>query len=152
MKTDIASNLDDKEQEFVQFGVNIQTIASILLYQANVILKPYNLTFQQYNVLRILISAEKKEVSINYISARMMDKNSNGSRLVDKLEKKGWVKKQESLIDKRTVNVQITESGVRLLDVVYKMILTEYLEKISKVISFDETKMVNSILNRTLNS
>ncbi len=152
MKTDIASNLDEKEQEFVQFGINIQTIASTLTYQANVILKPYNLTFQQYNVLRILVSAEKKEVSVNYISARMLDKNSNGSRLVDKLEKKGWVKKEESLIDKRTVDVQITESGTQILDVVYKIILSEYLGKMSKAISPEEAQIINLIFNRMLKS
>ena len=81
-----------------------------------------------------------------------MDKNSNGSRLVDKLEKKGWVKKEESLIDKRTVDVQITESGTQILDVVYKIILSEYLGKMSKAISPEEAQIINLIFNRMLKS
>lgn len=78
-------------------------------------LKPYDLTLQQYNVLRILRGQYPKPVRVNDIIERMLDKMSNASRLVDKLLLKGWVKRTECPNDRRAVDVVITEEGLALL-------------------------------------
>lgn len=79
------------------------------------LLKPYDLTSPQYNVLRILRGQHPKPVQVNDIIERMMDKMSNASRLVDKLLAKGLVKRTECPHDRRAVDVVITEEGLKLL-------------------------------------
>ena len=58
-------------------------------------LKPYGITMQQFNVLRIL-NGQKKPISTNEIRSRMLDRMSDVSRIVERLHKKGFVKRSES--------------------------------------------------------
>ena len=79
------------------------------------VLKPFDLTSPQYNVLRILRGQYPKPVQVNDIIERMMDKMSNASRLVDKLLAKSLVIRTECPHDRRAVDVVITEKGLSLL-------------------------------------
>lgn len=85
------------------------------------LLKPYDLTSQQYNVLRILRGQYPNPVRVNDIIERMLDKMSNASRLVDKLLLKGLVKRTECPHDRRAVDVVITEAGMEILSDLDKM-------------------------------
>tara|TARA_R100001015_G_scaffold9368_1_gene3665 strand:- start:229 stop:708 length:480 start_codon:yes stop_codon:yes gene_type:complete len=78
-------------------------------------LKPFDLTSQQYNVLRILRGQYPQAISVNAICDRMIDKMSNVSRLVDKLKAKGWVERRVNLEDRRQMDISITEAGLNLL-------------------------------------
>ncbi|MCF8463690.1 MAG: MarR family transcriptional regulator [Flavobacteriales bacterium] len=78
-------------------------------------LKPFDLTSQQYNVLRILRGSSPKALSTSCIRDRMLDKMSDASRIVDRLHKKGWLEKKTCAADKRLVDVHITKSGLELL-------------------------------------
>ena len=78
-------------------------------------LKPFGLTNQQYNVLRILRGSNPKPLSTSSIRERMLDKMSDASRIVDRLYKKGWVSKVVCPTDKRLVDVMITEKGLEVL-------------------------------------
>lgn len=78
-------------------------------------LRPYGLTLPQYNVLRILRGQYPQTAMINDISERMLDKMSNASRLVDKLVDKGLVKRTVNAIDRRAVDITITDKGLALL-------------------------------------
>ncbi|MCA0381072.1 MAG: MarR family transcriptional regulator [Bacteroidetes bacterium] len=78
------------------------------------LLDHFNLTNQQYNILRILRSAEEP-LSTMQIRDRMLDKMSDTSRIVDRLVLKGLVQKSVSLHDKRLVDVVISEKGLSLL-------------------------------------
>src|SRR5690606_28450337 len=73
------------------------------------------LTPQQFNVLRILRGQNKKPVSVNLIAGRMIDRMSNVSRLVDKLKAKGLVSRLPSKMDKRQVDILISNKGMKLL-------------------------------------
>jgi DNA-binding MarR family transcriptional regulator len=77
--------------------------------------KSYQLTHQQYNILRILKGQHPKEVSIKDIKRRMIDKMSNVGRLVEKLQQKGFVEKVENLNDRRVMFVHLTDTGFNLL-------------------------------------
>jgi DNA-binding MarR family transcriptional regulator len=79
------------------------------------LLRPYDLTIQQYNVLRILKGQYPKSVRVNDIIDRMLDKMSNASRLVDKLVQKKWAHRVESELDRRAVDVTITKLGIKML-------------------------------------
>jgi len=80
------------------------------------LLKTYGLTVAQFNVLRILKGQHPKPASVNLIIERMLDKNSNASRLVDKLLAKGLVDRQVSPTDRRKVEVGISQEGIKLLE------------------------------------
>ena len=79
------------------------------------VLKPFGLTLQQYNVLRILRGQHPNPVKVSDITERMLDKMSNASRLVDKLVAKQLVLRTECPSDRRAVDVVITDLGMALL-------------------------------------
>ena len=79
------------------------------------LLKPFGLTLQQYNVLRILRGQYPNPVKVSDITERMLDKMSNASRLVDKLVLKQFVLRTECPSDRRAVDVVITDQGMALL-------------------------------------
>ncbi|GAB2952914.1 MarR family transcriptional regulator [Hymenobacter coalescens] len=77
--------------------------------------KPYGLTLPQYNVLRILRGQHPKPATVNLLIERMLDKTSNASRIVDKLEAKGLVTRQICPSNRRAVDIRITDAGLDLL-------------------------------------
>ncbi|MCJ8165357.1 MarR family transcriptional regulator [Pontibacter sp. E15-1] len=79
------------------------------------IFKPFGVTLPQYNVLRILRGQHPKPATISLLIERMLDKTSNASRIVDKLEAKELVTRKQCPADRRTVDVLITEKGLTLL-------------------------------------
>jgi DNA-binding MarR family transcriptional regulator len=79
------------------------------------IFKKFDITPQQYNVLRILRGSLPNPLSPIQIRERMLDKMSDTSRLVSRLEKKGLVVKNVSFNDKRFIDVLISEKGLELL-------------------------------------
>lgn len=77
--------------------------------------KPFDVTTQQYNVLRILRGQYPNAANINMIKERMLDRMSDASRIVDRLVKMGLATKQTNILDKRNTDVIITEEGLELL-------------------------------------
>ena len=84
--------------------------------------KSYQLSHQQYNILRILRGQHPNGVSVNDIKRRMIDKMSNVSRLVEKLKQKGYVVREECAADRRVVFVLLTAVGIALLSEIDKTI------------------------------
>ena len=80
------------------------------------LLKPYKLTSQQYNLLRILRGQYPNPVTVNLLIERMLDKMSNASRIVDRLVKKNLVLRKSCPEDRRRVDIVITDKGMKLLD------------------------------------
>ena len=79
------------------------------------LLRPFGLTSPQYNILRILNGSLPKSLSVLDIKSRMLDRSSNVSRLVEKLRQAGFVERVPSAVDRRMVEVTISETGKRLL-------------------------------------
>jgi len=84
-------------------------------------IKQFGLTNQQYNVLRILRGQKNHCISVNEISVRMIDRMSNVSRLIDKLEKKALVERKVNSNDRRQVDIKIADKGVELIKEVEKI-------------------------------
>src|SRR5690606_3869380 len=87
-----------------------------VLEKLKVFLAEDDITTQQYNMLRILRGSYPTPLSTLQIRDRMLDKMSDTSRIVDRLIKKGLVKKTVCSTDKRLVDVLITEEGQMLLN------------------------------------
>ena len=94
-----------------------------LLYTANWVLNkqhdffsPFGITVQQFNILRILRGQHPKSISATEVKSRMIDKNSDVSRLLDRLALKNLISKTTCPSDKRATDVRITEEGLELLN------------------------------------
>lgn len=101
-----------KEQEVF---LNIQRTAEVLGWAMNEVLKPFELTSVQYNVLRILRGAGEEGIKCSEISERLITKDSDITRLLDRLEKRGLVGRERDKQDRRIVNSRITGQGLELL-------------------------------------
>lgn len=78
--------------------------------------KSFGLTTPQFNILRILRGQHPHPSTVNLLIERMLDKSSNASRIVDKLESKGLVIRKQCSSDRRAVDVYISQSGLDLLE------------------------------------
>jgi DNA-binding MarR family transcriptional regulator len=107
--------------------------------------KTYGLTPQQYNVLRILRGQFPGSISTSEIKARMLDKNSDASRIVDRLTLKAWVTKKECPDDRRLVDVTITKDGLDLLKRMDNK--TNQLDK-SLGLTEKDANLLNELLNK----
>jgi DNA-binding MarR family transcriptional regulator len=95
--------------------LSILRTASELSYTADKSLREFGITQPQYNVLRILRGAGAEGLCRNEISSRMVTATPDMSRLLDRMEKSGWITRKRSEGDKRQVSTFITESGKKAL-------------------------------------
>jgi len=96
--------------------INLSFTEKHLTYSFLQFLKEYGLTEPQYNILRVLRGFQSQgPSSIGFIKERMLDRNSDVSRLIDKLFEKGLVDRKESKSDRRQKDVEITDQGLQLL-------------------------------------
>lgn len=96
--------------------INLTYTVNLLNHAFYQYIKQHEITAQQYNVLRVLRGFRSEgPVSIGFIKDRMLDKNSDVSRIVDKLYQKGMVKRKENKADRRQKDVAISDKGLELL-------------------------------------
>ncbi|WP_276498273.1 MarR family winged helix-turn-helix transcriptional regulator [Pontibacter litorisediminis] len=103
------------KNEYQKVYINLVYTAGFLEQKQAALFKPYGITLPQYNILRILRGQHPKPATISLLIERMLDKTSNASRIVDKLEAKGLVTRKQCPADRRTVDVLITDKGLELL-------------------------------------
>ncbi|WP_240927978.1 MarR family winged helix-turn-helix transcriptional regulator, partial [Cellulophaga sp. Z1A5H] len=97
-------------------------------------LKPFDVSLQQFNVLRILRGQNGKAANLSTLNERMVTKMSNTTRLVDKLILKGYVERTTCESNRRKVEIYITASGQEVLLKMDKAMITSediILEKFS---------------------
>jgi DNA-binding MarR family transcriptional regulator len=80
------------------------------------VLRGADLSLSQYNVLRILRGAGKDGLPCGEISARMIRRDPDLTRLLDRLEKRGLVERARGTADRRVVTATITDQGLKLLE------------------------------------
>jgi DNA-binding MarR family transcriptional regulator len=103
------------KDEYQKAYINVVFTAGWLQVKQAALFKPFGITLPQFNVLRILRGQHPKPATVNLLIERMMDKTSNASRIVDKLEAKGLVSRKQCPNDRRSVDILITETGLQLL-------------------------------------
>jgi DNA-binding MarR family transcriptional regulator len=101
--------------EYHKAAVNVIFSYNWLVDYQVKLFKPYGITMQQYNILRILRGQQPNPATIKLIKERMLDKMSDASRIVEKLRLKGLVDRNICPNDRRNVDVCITEKGLGLL-------------------------------------
>ena len=134
------------KSELQRAAVNVLYTASWLNMKNTETLKPFELTPQQFNVLRILRGQHPKPATVNLLMQRMLDKSSNASRLVDRLLEKGFVTRETNRQDKRAVDVYISQKGMDVLDTIDRTIglLESHLDHLSD----SEARMLSDLLDK----
>lgn len=101
--------------EFHKASVNLMFTSQWLRHQVQLKVQPFGITMQQFNALRILRGQAGRGITTSEIRDRLIDRNSDASRLVDRLVKMGLAKRDTHQDDRRLVSVTISEKGMELL-------------------------------------
>ena len=112
-------------------------------------LKPYGISTQQFNILRVLRSATDW-MAMHKVNELMIIKSPNITRLADKLVTKALIKRERSEEDRRVVYVQITNEGLKLLtqiDIEHESELSDYMDSFTT----EEAIMITKILKKIRN-
>ncbi len=109
----IQSNLTNKLE--TKTVINIVYTSRTVEERLLTILKTYDISAPQYNVLRILRGQKGAPANLSTVQERMVDKSSNTTRLIDKLIKKALVKRQVCKDNRRKIELFITTQGLELL-------------------------------------
>jgi DNA-binding MarR family transcriptional regulator len=132
--------------EILKAILNIEFTGNWLDAEANKVLKPFDISSQQYNVLRILKGQGDNAISVNNIMSRMINKMSNASRLVEKLRKKGLIERVICEADRRQVDVRITNKGLQLLIETGKEM--KQFDQMKSKLTEKEAKSLNDLLEK----
>lgn len=143
IETDIQQN--KFRNVYQKLTVNLIFSANWLTEKVKHFLQQEDITPQQYNILRIL-RGSKKPLSTLQIRERMLDKMSDTSRIVERLVKKELLEKKTCSIDKRLVDVKITDSGLALLNRLEEK--NNQLDAILEQLSIDEAILLNDLLDK----
>lgn len=134
------------KSEWQKVNLNILFTSYWIQNQVKEILKDYDLTNQQFNVLRILRGAYPNPLSNTIIRNRMLDKMSDVSRILVRLQEKELIIKQDNGKDRRASDITISPKGLKLLESID--IKETELEGISKNLSEEEARLLNNLCDK----
>ena len=110
-------------------------------------LKPFDLSIEQFNVLRILRGQKGQPITLQDIQDRMVSKMSNTTRLVDKLIKKDFVHRQTCKTNRRKVDISITDEGLAILKTLDPLI-DQAEQNVTQNLSKKELEQLNTLLSK----
>jgi len=133
---------DDKHR----FVSNLVYTSGWLKNKLNNTLKPFKISSQQFNILRIL-RGDGDWLAMNMVKERMIEKSPNATRLADKLIVKKLIERERSESDRRVVFVKITATGLELLKKIDEQV-NDVFDNFSEGITTKEAKKFSAILDR----
>lgn len=116
MKLEQAIQSTKFKSEVQKAGLNIMYTAWWLKTLSCKELKDFGLTHEQYNVLRILKGKHPEQMCVKDIAGRMIEKNSNIPRIIDRLNEKKFVKRTQGVEDARQTVISLTQAGINVLE------------------------------------
>ena len=148
--------IEDEIKSSVPLNISKKIILNVLYTQNvvnekfNEILKPYDLSGEQYNVLRILRGQKGNPANMCLIQERMVAKTSNTTRLVDKLLLKNLVTRNVCPDNRRKIEVAITQKGLDILSELDPKVI-EHENYFSENLSTEELEQLNALLEKYRN-
>jgi DNA-binding MarR family transcriptional regulator len=143
---------DEIKQE--HFESNLHKALVNLLYTFNwhrdllhSIFKQYDLQQQHYNILRILKGKHPEPVSPGYIKEVMLDKGTDLTRLLDKLERKNLINRKLCPSNRRKIDINLTSEGIALLDKVRPTFDKQH-ELLANNLTDNEAEMLSNLLDK----
>jgi DNA-binding MarR family transcriptional regulator len=135
--------------EYHKASVNIVFTGKWMQQIGADMLRRFDLTLQQYNVLRILKGKYPDPVNLGYIRHRMLDPMSDASRVVENLRKKGLIERNIREDNRRMADILITETGITLVEETYKE--NDRMDKLLHALNDDEIAQLNFLLDKLRN-
>jgi len=123
--------------------INILYTANWITSKQNMFFKPFGISPQQYNILRILNGANQP-LKVQTIKERMIDRAPNATRLMDKLCAKKLIERLNSETDRRIVHIEITNKGKKLL----KEISNDFNDDLIKNLSENDAQKLSDLLDK----
>ena len=130
--------------------LNILFTQNCIADKFNEILKPYELSSEQYNVLRILRGQNGKAVNMCLLQERMIAKTSNTTRLVDKLLLKSLVTREICPSNRRKMEIEITQKGLNVLTELEPQVRNQEVS-LAQNITNEELITLNNLLEKYRN-
>ena len=141
---DISKDINSKfKNSKLKALINIKYTSNWLNSKENDFFKPYGISPQQYNILRILRGAKDK-IKVQVVKDRMVERAPNATRLMDKLCDKNLIERDRCEHDRRVVYVKITKEGLVLLSTIDIQENFKFLDKISE----EEAVTLSAILDK----
>lgn len=132
--------------EYQKTIINIYYTNCYIFSKFQNLLSEYKLTVQQYNILRILRGQFPGVATIGTIKERMLDKNSDITRIIDRLMVKQLVERKNSKSDRRVTEVKITTKGINILKEMDLLDLKS--DSILSHLSQTDLKKLNELLDK----
>ncbi len=139
----LSKNLDPREE----VDLNLRVAVSLLDTGFNKLMDSYNITGAQYNVLRILKGVYPEGHARCEIATRMVERASDITRIIDRLEKQGLVQRDRTSEDRRMSITKITKKGIELLEKISPHLTKEHLES-TKDLSVEECLQLSALLEK----
>ena len=141
---DISKDINSKfANSKVKALLNIIYTANWINSHQNAFFKPYGISPQQYNILRILRGA-KEPLKVQVIKERMLERAPNATRLMDKLCAKKFIDRLPCPEDRRVVHIAITKEGLALL----KEIDENFNQDLLKNLTLKEANLLSDLLDK----
>lgn len=131
--------------------LNVIYTQNVIGDKFNEILKPYDLSSEQYNVLRILRGQKGSPANMCIIQERMLAKNSNTTRLIDKLLLKELVTREVCPANRRKIEVLITQKGLKVLTELEPKV-THHEQLFATNLNAEELIQLNTLLEKYRNT
>lgn len=103
-------------------SLSVVRTADVMFQRMADLLKPFDLSSSQYNVLRILRGAAEPQ-ACGQIAERMVSRDPDMTRLLDRMESRGLISRARNEQDRRVVKAQITRQGLNLLEELQPLIV-----------------------------
>lgn len=132
--------------ENLKANLNVLFTANFIYNKITTALKPFNLTHEQFNVLRILRGSHPNSMCQKDVLSRMIAPNSNVTLIIKKLLDKKWVTVEQSERDKREYIINITETGLELLARINNELKSKEMD--SNKLSPSEAFHLNALLDK----
>jgi len=123
--------------------INIKYTSNWLNSKENDFFKPYGISPQQFNILRILRGA-KERIKVQIVKERMIERAPNATRLMDKLCDKNLIERERCEHDRRVVYVKITNQGLELLSTIDDNKNLSFLENLTN----KEAEILSNLLDK----
>lgn len=140
----------NQDSVFRQGFLNIVLTYQWSNQQTKLLLAPYDITHQQFNILRILKDQYPSNSTLSSIRSKIVDQMSDVSRLIDRLIFKGYVVKKINSYDKRAAAVMITEKGLSILKKVEREV--DFSALFSGQLTVEEATQLNVLLAKARGS
>ncbi|MEM0996638.1 MAG: MarR family transcriptional regulator [Bacteroidota bacterium] len=150
MKLEEELKVSTFQSERQKLHLNIIYTYNWMTSQMQKVFKAHGITMQQFNILRILRGQNGMPSTIQLLKDRMMDKQPDASRLVDRLHAKELVHRRISQDDRRKMDVFISERGLALLSAMEAEV--KEFDNFFEVLQENEVEQLNELLDRIRDS